>query len=135
MSSSILQSPVRYRLLAVIETTDLHAVERLLREFPAITIGLVRETEMTKDSGLTHLLRDDQREAQERPTLTPRQRQILRLLEQGWSNKEIARSLQLSHFTVRNHIASIFKALGIKNRWELQSTTGLKRAEEQSRAC
>jgi DNA-binding NarL/FixJ family response regulator len=36
--------------------------------------------------------------------LTTRQREILAMLRDGQSNKEIARTLALSPFTIRNHI-------------------------------
>ncbi len=50
--------------------------------------------------------------------LTPRQREVLALLIEGKSNKEIARLLALSDNTVRVHAAAIFKALGVRNRTE-----------------
>ena len=50
------------------------------------------------------------------PDLTPRQHQILALLIQGYSNKEIAKQIQLAETTVKMHVTSIFKALGVTNR-------------------
>jgi len=49
-------------------------------------------------------------------SLTQRQKDVLELLVQGSSNKEIARKLNLSSGTVKIHIASLFKSLGVKNR-------------------
>lgn len=51
-----------------------------------------------------------------RAALTARQHEIMALLAQGLSNKEIARRLSLSHFTVRNHIAQVFRALNFATR-------------------
>lgn len=51
--------------------------------------------------------------------LTERQVQILDLLGQGLSNKEIARALGLSHFTVRNHISLLFRSFEVSRRVEL----------------
>ncbi|WP_092619822.1 response regulator [Roseospirillum parvum] len=48
--------------------------------------------------------------------LTPRQRQVLALLGQGKSNKEIARALNLSEGTVKLHVTAILKALKVSNR-------------------
>ena len=48
--------------------------------------------------------------------LTPRQIEILRLLRHGLSNKEIARKLDLSPFTVRSHVSALMKNLGVSNR-------------------
>ena len=45
------------------------------------------------------------------PELTARQSDILGLLTEGLSNKEIGRKLSLSHFTVRNHIAQVMRLL------------------------
>jgi PAS domain S-box-containing protein len=52
------------------------------------------------------------------PHLTPRQVQVLRLLEQGRSTKQIAAELHLSTETVRNHVRRLFKALGVNSRLE-----------------
>jgi DNA-binding NarL/FixJ family response regulator len=48
--------------------------------------------------------------------LTPRQLDVLRLLGQGHSNKEIARVLDLAEGTVKLHISAILRALGVDNR-------------------
>jgi PAS domain S-box-containing protein len=52
------------------------------------------------------------------PHLTPRQVEVLRLLEQGRSTKQIAAELHLSTETVRNHIRRLFRALGVHSRLE-----------------
>jgi len=52
-------------------------------------------------------------------TLTPRERDIARLIAQGLPNKEIAASLFLSEGTVRNNIVVIMEKLGVTNRTQL----------------
>ena len=52
------------------------------------------------------------------PHLTPRQAEVLRLLEQGRSTEQIANELHLSLETVRNHIRGILRALGVHSRLE-----------------
>jgi PAS domain S-box-containing protein len=52
------------------------------------------------------------------PHLTPRQVEVLRLLELGCSTKQIAAELHLSTETVRNHIRRLFHALGVNSRLE-----------------
>ena len=52
------------------------------------------------------------------PQLTPRQVEVLRLLEQGRSTAQMASDLHLSVETVRNHIAAILQALGAHSRIE-----------------
>lgn len=50
--------------------------------------------------------------------LTPRQVQVLRLLEQGRSTKQIAQELHLSTDTVKNHVRHLLRALGVHSRLE-----------------
>ncbi|NCA69197.1 MAG: response regulator transcription factor [Sphingobacteriia bacterium] len=49
-------------------------------------------------------------------SLTPRQREVLELLENGHSNKQIARILGLSQHTVKIHVAAILRKLDAANR-------------------
>jgi PAS domain S-box-containing protein len=67
--------------------------------------------------GLLEDLPDDSLTAPH-PHLTPRQVEVLRLLEQGRSTKQIAAELHLSTETVRNHIRGLFRALGVSSRLE-----------------
>jgi DNA-binding NarL/FixJ family response regulator len=50
--------------------------------------------------------------------LTARESQILRLLQQGMSNKMISRSLGIELPTVKNHVHSVLAKLGIHRRTE-----------------
>lgn len=50
------------------------------------------------------------------PRLSPRERDVLRLLVDGNSNKEIAASLKVTERTVKFHVTSIFNKLGAENR-------------------
>ena len=49
-------------------------------------------------------------------SLTSRQIDVLRLLCEGRSNKEIGRTLGVSQKTVKVHVTAIFKALNVANR-------------------
>jgi len=60
----------------------------------------------------------DEDPAAPHPELTPRQTEVLRLLQQGRSTKQIADELHLSTETVRNHIRNLFRALGVNSRLE-----------------
>ena len=51
-------------------------------------------------------------------SLSERERNILRLVEEGRTNKEIARTLELSPGTVRNYLAEAASKLGAANRIE-----------------
>lgn len=48
--------------------------------------------------------------------LTSRQRDVLSLLVQGLSNKEIARELHISAGTIKIHLAALYRVLGVRNR-------------------
>jgi DNA-binding NarL/FixJ family response regulator len=50
--------------------------------------------------------------------LTLRQRQLMSLVAMGLSNKEIAANLNLSEFTVKNHIYRVMKQVDAQNRHE-----------------
>ncbi len=48
--------------------------------------------------------------------LTPRQQDVLSLIVQGKTNKEIARSLGIGEGTVKIHVAALFGKLGVRHR-------------------
>ena len=54
--------------------------------------------------------------------LTDRQLELMRLVEKGLTNKEIAVNLNLSEFTVKNHISRIMKELDAEDRHEAVET-------------
>jgi DNA-binding NarL/FixJ family response regulator len=48
--------------------------------------------------------------------LTPREREILKLMASGIGNRAIAEALSLSEGTVKNHVSSVFAKLGVADR-------------------
>ena len=48
--------------------------------------------------------------------LTPRQEEVLYLLMDGFSNKDISRSLDLSEETVKNHVSAILRGFDVQTR-------------------
>lgn len=50
------------------------------------------------------------------PGLTAREREVLRLLADGRSNREVAEALFISHATARTHVTNIFVKLGVETR-------------------
>lgn len=54
----------------------------------------------------------------ERDPLTDRERQVLRLADEGLSGAEIARQLKLSEGTVRNYLSETIGKMGARNRTE-----------------
>jgi DNA-binding NarL/FixJ family response regulator len=51
--------------------------------------------------------------------LTKREEDVVQLIQQGLTNREIARELRLSEHTVRNNLFRIFDKLGVSTRVEL----------------
>ncbi len=51
--------------------------------------------------------------------LTPREEQVVALVADGLSNREVAHELQLSEHTVKKYLSRIFDKLGISSRVEL----------------
>jgi DNA-binding NarL/FixJ family response regulator len=56
--------------------------------------------------------------------LTPRQVDILKLLGQGKSNKEIAQTLALTEGTVKQHVSDVLNALNVSNRTQAALVAG-----------
>jgi two-component system, NarL family, response regulator LiaR len=48
--------------------------------------------------------------------LTPREREVLRLVVEGFANKQIARRLLITEKTVKTHVSSILQKLGVADR-------------------
>jgi len=57
-----------------------------------------------------------------KPSLTLRQQQLVALVAKGLTNKEIASQLNLSGFTVRNHIHRILRQVNARSRSEAVET-------------
>ena len=53
--------------------------------------------------------------ADEQP-MTPREREVLRLLAAGYSNREIARALFIAEGTVKNHVSNILTKMSVRDR-------------------
>jgi DNA-binding CsgD family transcriptional regulator len=51
--------------------------------------------------------------------LTNRERQVIKLVNEGLRNSQIAKRLCISEVTVRNHLTSIFRKLEVANRFQL----------------
>ncbi len=51
-------------------------------------------------------------------SLRPREREVLKLVAAGYSNKEIGRDLDIAEVTVKLHVRQILKRVGLRNRVE-----------------
>ncbi len=59
--------------------------------------------------------------------LSPAQNRVLNLMLSGLSNKEIARSLNLSESTVKSHLSFVYKQLQLRSRTAAISALGARR--------
>src|SRR3954469_14539202 len=78
-------------------------------------------------------LANQRREAAGGARLALREREILRLIDDGLSNKEIAQRLSLQTKTVKNHVSNILAKLGVANR--AAAAAALRGSEDPSRSA
>ncbi len=74
----------------------------------------VAEGELWYDRGLSDLLLRSKE-----IKLSPRERQLLRLISQGFANKQIAGTLMITEGTVKVYLSKLFKKVGVTDRFEL----------------
>ncbi len=77
-----------------------HTMPSIQKEFPALSPAT--PTQLKQLDGLTE-----------------RECEVVRLISEGLSNKDIANRLCISSITVRHHLTSIFDKLGVSNRQKL----------------
>lgn len=87
------------------------------------TIKTVAQGDSVIDPGITNKLLGEitrmgrrRRVKEEWENLTGREMDVLKLMAQGCSNKEIATNLDISEKTVKNHITNIFRKLQVEDR-------------------
>lgn len=83
----------------------------LLRKVEAMIVG------MDKRAGPSGAQEDEQ--AMERPRLSPRNRQVLGLIAEGFTSTEIAKRLGISNETAMTHRRNLMRKLGLRNKAEL----------------
>ena len=64
------------------------------------------------------LLRHRELTASRKPTLTGREIEVLQLVAQGYTSREIGEQLFISENTVKNHVRNILDKLGLHSRNE-----------------
>jgi two-component system, NarL family, nitrate/nitrite response regulator NarL len=67
-------------------------------------------------------LATDSRQPPGKPHLTMREREIVQLIDQGLSNREIAKLLSIQVATVKNHVHNILEKLGVRRRADAAAT-------------
>ena len=82
---------------------------------PALLKGLAKQGHYI--SNTSHTQADDSDNAHKyNPRLTQRQSDVLALLKQGKTNREISTALGMSEATVRTHLTAAYKVLNVSNR-------------------
>ena len=92
---------------------------RLCKALVCIHMGQVWANSEQLSQALEHLV--DSSSTEETPTnplavLSSREREIADFLARGATNRKIAGTLHISERTVKNHVANIFKKVGVKSR-------------------
>jgi DNA-binding NarL/FixJ family response regulator len=117
-------------LFAAQETGNLDAFVCAYRAFPPILEALARVKSVDTHgfSSLVHSLdrslaglagiKPPPREPRAGEPLTPREREVLDLVRQGLSNREIGRTLWIAESTVKVHIRHVLEKLGARSRTE-----------------
>ena len=104
------------------------AVGYLLKDAPPEEqLAAVRST-ARGDASLSPVVRDklETRDRAPRSSLTPRELEVLQLVAEGSSNREIGQQLMLSEATVKSHLVHIYDKLGVRSR-----TSAVASAREQ----
>jgi DNA-binding NarL/FixJ family response regulator len=68
------------------------------------------------DPKAARVLVDARRDSTEKPTLSPRETEVLRVVAKGLSNKHIARQLGIGERTVKAHLTAVFQKIGVTDR-------------------
>jgi DNA-binding CsgD family transcriptional regulator len=89
---------------------DAYQIDAALR---AVAAGLVVRSPAPKEAGFDLL---DESDVQ--GLLTPRELEVLGAIMGGFTNKTIARQLDISLHTVKFHVESLFRKLGVRTRAE-----------------
>ena len=85
-------------------------------DFLVASVHRAARGESVVSSEMTGKLVDELRGGSEKPSLSPREREILAHLAGGASNKEIARGLAVAESTVKIHVQHILRKLGLTSR-------------------
>lgn len=97
-------------LLSVVEMASGVIVILFVRPFTLAVIGADRAS--GRNAAMNQSLLDEY-------GVTARERQIIELVAAGLANREVADKLHISPVTVKDHIYSIYKKAGVKNRVQL----------------
>ena len=113
-----------------------HDILRSLFNIPPLLFLAVRASTLVPPIFAGFEFDNDAAALFDRRGITPRERDIVRLVCRGRTNREIEESLFISLDTVKRHLTHIYRKLGIRNRAELVALfirPGMTSAETESR--
>jgi DNA-binding NarL/FixJ family response regulator len=93
----------------LLKDTEAHELRRAIK---AAAVGQVQ----LSPQAAARLLREVRTPENGKAALTERETEVLRLLAQGLSNKEIAQSLSVGEQTVKTHVSHILEKLAVPSR-------------------
>lgn len=115
-----IHNEIEYLLKAVDIGVDGYVLKDSESAVLKTAINAVYHGETFIQPSLTPLLKENiernTRKLEVDDSLTRRELQVLELLAEGLYNKEIAEKLFISEKTVKNHVSSIFKKIGVSDR-------------------
>lgn len=94
-----------------------HALRHALEDDPPLTRTVARRI-------LRHFQQAPPKPGGPVPTLSPRQREVVGLVCEGWTNKEIAARLQISTDAVKQHVAAVKRKLEVRSRTQIPGRLG-----------
>jgi DNA-binding NarL/FixJ family response regulator len=104
----------------ILDALDAGAIGYLLKHAgPDEVLGAIRAAAAggsPLDPKAARALLEAQRGRRPADTLSPREREVLRLVARGLANKAIARRLEISERTVKAHLTNIFSAIAVTDR-------------------
>ncbi len=116
LSEEALSSLIIYNKIDGIIATDVD-INLLVRAFKAIGNGQIW-IDNNKIKALVNFA-ENSKETIEAGTLTTKEREVVILVSEGHTNKQIASSLNASEQTIKTHLNSIFKKLSLARRTQL----------------
>ena len=102
---------------------DASQIDAALR---GVAVGLIVRSRDTTDIGFGSMPESDVR-----ALLTPREHEVFEAIADGYTNKAIARRLNISLHTVKFHVESIFRKLGARTRTEAVAKASERRRNER----
>ena len=95
---------------------DASVIERMIETHDGPKSAKPDDAEARSMPSLPNAKRHTAADSLDAAALTNREREILRLIARGATNREVADSLVISEGTVKNHLSNIFSRLGLRDR-------------------